>query len=444
MSAGSVPLWVTRSWVGLYTRGLGRELQTDRRAELESDIWEQMRGGPMGRAWLVLLRCLLGMPADLSWRLEQASPGAALSRLAGAGLGRMAAAGHWITARGLPGLSVLMSWLYILAGALLLVTLPISRNPNPAGVALLGAWCLAGGGMMRTGNGMIERRPYAGAGLVLGGAVPLGLVLWMTVVAPVATAGVAWSTVGRARRGKQADGRGIVIGSYLPIMLQRLAAVRHWLAEGVHGLLPNVLAYGESLLAPATAAAGNPGKRTYVLRGAAVGLTLGVLGRIWMRTISGDPQFTPGGTGLILVVFTGLGALTGLSIAWRQFGTERRLLVVRGVAWAPFLLMGPFMLLFLPGLGLAALRSRREWGTWRRRIVKWSSWALLGLLVLIMLGAEQGPGLVAAALYLLLAWALYFSNRIALSIAGRSQVGPPSLGDGWWARSRPNHLGASA
>jgi hypothetical protein len=403
-----------------------------------------MRETPGGQAWLVLLRCLLGMPADLSWRLKQASPGATLSRLMAAGLGRAAAAGHWITARGLPGLSVLMSWLYVLAGVLLLVTLPISQNPNPAGVAFFGAWCMAGGGMMWKGNGMIERRPRAGAGLVLGGAVPLGLVLYVTVVAPIATAAVVWSTVKRARQGKRATERGVATGSYLPIILQRLPSIRNWPAEGVHAVFTNVLAYGESLLAPATPGTPSQGKRTYVLRGAAVGLTLGLLGRIWMRTISQDPQFTPGGTLLILIVFTGLGALTGLSISWRRFGTQRRMLVVRGVAWAPFLLMGPFMLLFLPGLGLAALRSHRDWGPRRRRAVKWVSWVLLSFLVLIMLGAEQGPGLVAASLYLLLAWALYFSNRIALSIAGRAPTGPPSLGDGWWARSRPNHLGAGA
>jgi hypothetical protein len=392
---------------------------------------------------MVLLRCLIGMPADLSWRLEQASPGAAMSRLLAAGLARIAALGHWMSVRGLPGLTVLMSWLYVLAGIVLLATLPISRNPNPGGVALLGVWCLAGGVMIWKGNGMLERRRYAGAGLVLGGAVPLGLVLWITVVAPLATAAVTWSTVQRALKGKPADQVAVANGSYLPIILQRLAETRRWLADGGRTVITNVLAYGDSLLAPAP-----PGtlasKRTYVLRGAAAGLTLGILGRIWMRTISQDPQFTVGGTGLIFLVFTGLGALTGLSIYWRRFGTERRMLVVRAAAWAPFLLMGPFMPLFLPGLGLAELRAHLEWGRWRRRLVKWSSWALLSFLVLIMLGAEQGPGLIAAALYLLLAWALYFSNRIALTIRRRAPLVPPSMGDGWWPRSRPNHAGAGA
>ncbi len=444
MSTRNLLLWMTRSWVGLYTRGLERELRAERRAELESDIWEHMHGAVAARAWSVFLRCLLGMPADLSWRLEQASPGAALSRILAAGLGRVAAVAHWISVKGLPGLSVLMSWLYLLAGLVLLVTLPISQNPNRGGVAVLGVWCVAGGAIMWKGNGMIGRRPYTGASLVLGGAVPLGLALWVTVVAPVATAGVTWGTVQRARRGKRADPKVVAIGSYLPIILQRLAALRHWLAEGVYAMRTSVLSVGESLLWPATPGTASPDKRTCVLRGAAAGLALGILGRIWMRTISQDPQFTVGGTGLILIVFAGLGALTGLSIAWRRFGTGRRMLVVRGVAWAPFLLMGPFMLLFLPGLGLAALRSHRDWGKGRRRIVQWSSWALLGFLVLIMLGADQGPGLVAATLYLLLAWALYFSNRIALSIARRSPPEQPSPGDRWWTRSRPNHASSGA
>lgn len=435
------PLSVTRTWVGLYTRGLGPQLRAERRAELESDVWEQMRGRPPGTAWLVLLRCLLGIPADVTWRLEQASPGAVMSRTAARMLGGLGAAGHWVTARGIPGLAVLMSWLYLLAGALLLVTLPIGQNPNPPGVAAFGAWCLAGGAMMWKGNGMLDRRPRAGGGLVLGGAVPLGLALYMTVVAPVATGAVVWGTVWRARA---ASGNSLAKGSYLPIILPRLASGRNWLARGGHVVVTNVLAIGESLLVPGTPAGPKLDMRGYVLRGAAAGLTLGVLGRIWMRTISQHPQFSPGGTGLILVVFSGLGALTGLSLAWRRFGTRRRMLVVRGAAWSPFLLMGPFMLLFLPGLGLAMLRSHREWGPRRRRAVKWSSWVLLSFLVLIMLGAEQGPGLVAAALYLLLAWALYFTNRVALSIVRPARTDPPSLGDGWWARSRPNRSGAGA
>ncbi|MEX0782337.1 MAG: hypothetical protein WD557_06775 [Dehalococcoidia bacterium] len=81
MNAASFALWFTHAWVRLYTRGLDARLRSERRAELESDIWEQSHGRRDGAAWAVLLRCLLGMPADLSWRLEQASPGPALTRL---------------------------------------------------------------------------------------------------------------------------------------------------------------------------------------------------------------------------------------------------------------------------------------------------------------------------------------------------------------------------
>jgi hypothetical protein len=447
MSGAALALWLTNAWVRCYTRGLEPGLRAERRAELQSDIWEQLheraltpgpsprgRGEAASQAWLVLLRCVLGMPADISWRLEQAAPGAVVARVVAGGLMRVANAGHWVTARGLPGLSVLMSWLYLLAGALIIVTLPISRNPNPGGVAVFGAWCIAAGAMMWWGNGMLERRPYRGAGLVLAGSLPLGLALWMTVIVPVATAGVGWSTVQRARRGKRTHHVVVANGSYLPIISRELAAVRRRLAEGVRAMAVNVLAYGEGLLAPASAD-GETRKRDYVLKGAAVGLTVGILARIWMRTISQDPQFSVGGTGLIFIVFAGLGALTGLSIAWRQLGTQRRMLVVRGVAWAPYLLMGPFMLLFLPGLGLALLRSHGEWSTRRRRAVKWGAWGLLGFVVLIMLGAEQGPGLVAAGLYLVVAWALYFTNRVALS-SRSAAMGPPSPGDRWWSRQR--------
>lgn len=197
----------------------------------------------------------------------------------------------------------------------------------------------------------------------------------------------------------------------------------------------NILAIGEALMRPASAGVPNPGRRPYVLKGALMGLLVGILARIWMRTISEDPVFTPVGTTLIFIVFSGLGALARLSLSWRRFGTMRRMSIVRSAAWAPFLLIGPFMLLFLPGLGLALLRTQTTWGKWLRRSIAWIAWALLVFFTLIFLGTDRGPGLVAAGLDLVVAWAVYFTNRIALT--------PPAAGHapriGPWERSKPNH-----
>ena len=67
----------TRHWVWLYTLGLTAALRSERREEIDSDLWEQReagwaRGLASARiAASTLGRCLLGMPADLSWRAEQ-------------------------------------------------------------------------------------------------------------------------------------------------------------------------------------------------------------------------------------------------------------------------------------------------------------------------------------------------------------------------------------
>jgi hypothetical protein len=68
---------VTRRWVRLYTAGLPPEVREARRAELESDFWEQEQEAaaagcrPTRTALQVLRRLMLGMPADLSWRQQQ-------------------------------------------------------------------------------------------------------------------------------------------------------------------------------------------------------------------------------------------------------------------------------------------------------------------------------------------------------------------------------------
>lgn len=67
----------TRWWVGVYTAGLAPEVRERRRAELESDLWEQRHEAevlgrrPSGTAVQILRRLLLGMPADLGWRRRQ-------------------------------------------------------------------------------------------------------------------------------------------------------------------------------------------------------------------------------------------------------------------------------------------------------------------------------------------------------------------------------------
>jgi len=71
---------LVRRWVALYTRGLAHRVRDARRDEIESDIWSQREEArEIGRsdgsvAGEMLTRLVLGIPADISWRLEQASP----------------------------------------------------------------------------------------------------------------------------------------------------------------------------------------------------------------------------------------------------------------------------------------------------------------------------------------------------------------------------------
>ena len=69
---------VVRRWVDAYTRGLPPEARTARRDEIDDDLWcqleESMVLGRSARSLRVevLLRLVLGLPADISWRLSQA------------------------------------------------------------------------------------------------------------------------------------------------------------------------------------------------------------------------------------------------------------------------------------------------------------------------------------------------------------------------------------
>jgi hypothetical protein len=62
---------LVRAWTRVYTWGMRTELRDARRIEIESDLWEsQHHSVGDGSALQILLRLLLGIPADLSWRAE--------------------------------------------------------------------------------------------------------------------------------------------------------------------------------------------------------------------------------------------------------------------------------------------------------------------------------------------------------------------------------------
>ena len=70
-------VWCVRGWTRLYTWGMQPALRENRRAEIESDLWEFQSDAAgdhvPGSALHIFLRLLIGIPDDLGWRVEQAA-----------------------------------------------------------------------------------------------------------------------------------------------------------------------------------------------------------------------------------------------------------------------------------------------------------------------------------------------------------------------------------
>jgi hypothetical protein len=171
---------LTRTWVAMYTAGLPEELACTRRDEIESDLWEQERDGSVSNG-VALARLAAGMPADLSWRLEQRAARAAeipirrkesmiesTRRMAFIG-------GAWL----MVAFTVGVAWLVAFG----------MGEAEVAGVVIpRPIWAVAGGlagllifaGIRSTGTS-----PMLGGALVLVGALPMAVLLAWSVVVPL-------------------------------------------------------------------------------------------------------------------------------------------------------------------------------------------------------------------------------------------------------------------
>jgi hypothetical protein len=75
----SFAIALTRAWAATYTRGLPAASRTQRREEIDCDLWEHQRLAGLERephlqtALVVLLRLIAGIPADIAWRVETGS-----------------------------------------------------------------------------------------------------------------------------------------------------------------------------------------------------------------------------------------------------------------------------------------------------------------------------------------------------------------------------------
>lgn len=76
-----------RAWVQLYTSRIPREVRATRRAEIDSDLWDQVADGqeggapPLVTALEIVLRTCLGVLDDLSWCVEACQQDRGASRI---------------------------------------------------------------------------------------------------------------------------------------------------------------------------------------------------------------------------------------------------------------------------------------------------------------------------------------------------------------------------
>jgi hypothetical protein len=72
----AVATTLVRGWTCIYTWRLDPRARDARRAEIDSDLWEQSHARDAGPfvALQIIGRMLLGMPQDVQWRLEGAWP----------------------------------------------------------------------------------------------------------------------------------------------------------------------------------------------------------------------------------------------------------------------------------------------------------------------------------------------------------------------------------
>ena len=71
---------IVRHWVRFYTLGFEKTVRERIRQEVGADLWEQTNnkgasGKPTGEALIIILRWLLGIPADVQRRMEESGSG---------------------------------------------------------------------------------------------------------------------------------------------------------------------------------------------------------------------------------------------------------------------------------------------------------------------------------------------------------------------------------
>lgn len=196
-------------WARSYTLGLPPEVRRDRRDEIASDLWEHAHDSAIHRTVdaEILTRGLLGIPADLAWRLERSRlarlPGWVVASILGL-LARLEGAARWFGRRGLPGFTTAAAILTGLIGVLVIVTAPSNDSGTPtASLVWWGALLLVGALLIGIGGRLIGSRVRLGATFVVLGSALLGLLLWPTVIGPITALTLSWRAAIRVRAARR-------------------------------------------------------------------------------------------------------------------------------------------------------------------------------------------------------------------------------------------------
>ncbi|HUG13710.1 MAG TPA: hypothetical protein VMM78_01730 [Thermomicrobiales bacterium] len=192
---------LTRVWVRYYTRGMPPEVRDTRRAEIESDLWEQAADARDSRASATALsvfdRLVGGIPADLSWR-RQIRRNHPLLRPNARNLDYHGGIMTRVAERIVAGLAILLG-VFCLSLALqgLLGLMGGSYIGNVLyGVAALTVAALLLGGLA-TSRRFI---PLGGVALALGALSMVFMLYWMWFAVIIVVAPVIWLGVQRARQ----------------------------------------------------------------------------------------------------------------------------------------------------------------------------------------------------------------------------------------------------
>jgi len=188
-AAVALAVGMTRTWVALYTLGLPRELRNGRRAEIDSDLWEHQRTAEFleqrqGETSLQLLtRLVLGVPSDVTWRLETGRSDRSERSISVNESGTM---------RSLVVVGVVVALFLVVTGIGAVVDALVQED-LASGQAGFGVISVLAGAAVGSGLLTSRRNPLLGIGLVAAGAITVAAAwYWMLMITiPVGIAMVA-------------------------------------------------------------------------------------------------------------------------------------------------------------------------------------------------------------------------------------------------------------